>query len=1023
LAPGFAHLHVHSPFSFLDGASRIEELVRRAAELGQPALALTDHNNLSGAVRFTRAARAAGIKPILGVEITMAGGYHLTLLARNRQGYRNLCRLLTRAHLGSPRGRPSVTWEDLAAHREGLVALSGCRRGEVPALILKGRLAEAEAVARRLRDVFGREGFYLEIIPNLLPGDRALHRALADLGRALNLRLVATADVHYARKEEFHLHDLLTCIRTQTTVSAVHPERPLNAENYLKAAEELAALLPAECREALDQAGTLAEALEPALPEDEPLFPRFPVPPGESAEAMLRRLTWEGARRRYGRLSAALNERLEKELAVICRLGFTDYFLVLWDVVREARARGIRCAGRGSAADSVVAYCLEITEVDAFRRELLFERFLSAERAERPDIDLDIDARRRDELAAYLGRRYGEDKVAAVATYQTFQARSAVRDLGKALELPAAELDALAKRLPYFVPADGIRAARARVPELKNTPLPWERYERLLDFCAAAAGLPRHLGTHLGGLVVAREPLAGLVPLQWAAKGTVVAQFDKEDVEDLGLVKLDLLSLRALSAVEETLKALKASGRPVDYDRLPLNDRANFQMLRRAETVGVFQLESPAQRALQGRLGADDMEDLVASLALIRPGPIKGNMVEPFIARRRGEEPVSYPHPTLEPILKKTYGVVLFQEQVIAIATAIAGFSAGEADRLRRVMTHARSQAEMTAIGAEFVARAVERGVPLATAQAIFDMIAGYASYGFCEAHAAAFATTAYKTAYLLRHYPAHYLAALLTCQPMGFYPPWVLIGEARRRGVKVLPPDVNKSGAAYSVEEGAIRVSLRQVKGMEEKALKALLTARASGPFTSLADLKKRVNLPADVRENLILAGACASLDPNRRALLWEDKLGRAAPGVPDFSPAEKILFEWDLLGFSLSGHPLSCLRPTLERQGVLTIRAAKGLLPGREVKVAGLPIRPHRPPTRSGRTVAFFTMEDETGLIDVTVFEDVYQRYGHLLFGDAVGALLVCGRLEKRGNLASITALAIEELGGRPARIPVPS
>ncbi|HHY92942.1 MAG TPA: DNA polymerase III subunit alpha, partial [Firmicutes bacterium] len=690
----FCHLHVHSPFSFLDGASRITDLVQRAAELGQPALALTDHNNLSGAVRFTQAAQAAGLKPLLGAEVTLAGGYHLTLLARDQQGYQSLCRLLTEAHLNNPRGHPAVTAENLAAHREGLVALSGCRRGEVPALILQGRRAEAAAAARRLRDLFGRTNFYLELIPNLLPGDRALHRALADLGEALHIRLVATGNVHYARKEDFPLHDLFTCVRTQTTVSAVHPERPLNAENYLKSEEELAALLP-DHPQALAEAAALADSLAPSLPTGEVLFPRFPVPPGETAEGMLRRLTWAGAGQRYGRISTALSARLEKELSVITRLGFADYFLVLWDIVRAAKARGIRCAGRGSAADSVVAYCLGITEVDAFRRELLFERFISEERAERPDIDLDIDARYRDDLAAYLTQRYGADKVAAVATYNTFQARSAVRDLGKALELPAAELDVLAKRLPYFVPADGIRGARERVPELKNSTLPWERYERLLDFCAAAAGLPRHLGTHLGGLVVAREPLAGLVPLQWAAKGTVVVQFDKDDVEDLGLVKLDLLSLRTLSAVEEALRSLQAGGRPLAYDRLPLNDKATFQMLRAAETIGVFQLESPAQRALQSRLGADNMEDIVASLALIRPGPIKGNMVGPFVARRRGEEPVSYPYPDLEPLLKKTYGVVLFQEQVIAIATVVAGFSAGEADRLRRVMTHARSQAEM----------------------------------------------------------------------------------------------------------------------------------------------------------------------------------------------------------------------------------------------------------------------------------------------------------------------------------------
>jgi error-prone DNA polymerase len=1010
-AKGFAHLHVHSPFSFLDGASRIEDLVQRAAELGQPALALTDHNNLSGAVRFTRVARTAGIKPILGAEVILEGGYHLTLLARDSRGYRSLCRLLTQSHLRHSRGYPAASWESLSAHREGLVALSGCRRGAVSARILAGRLAEARASAERLLGIFGRENFYLELIPGLLPGDRSLHQALAELGATLNIRLVITGDVHYARKADFYLHDLFTCVRTLTTVSALHPERPLNAENYLKAGEELMALLP-EFTWAMAETAALAAELEPSLPEGEALFPRFPTPPGETAAEMLRRLTYEGAQRRYGRLTATLNERLERELAVISSLGFADYFLVVWDVVREAKERRIRCAGRGSAADSVVSYCLGITEVDAFQRELLFERFMSRERAERPDIDLDIDARYRDDLADYLTRRYGADKVAAVATYSTFQGRSAVRDLGKALELEETELDALAKRLPYFVTADGIRAARERVPELKNSSLPWERYEQLLDFCAAAAGLPRHLGTHLGGLVVAREPLANLVPLQRAAKGVVVTQFDKDDVEDLGLVKLDLLSLRTFGAVEESLRTLRTSGQPLDYDRLPLDDKATFRMLQKGRTIGIFQLESPAQRALQSRLGASNMEDIVASLALIRPGPIKGNMVEPYIARRRGEEEVSYLLPALRPVLEKTYGVVLFQEQVIAIATIVAGFGAGEADRLRRVMTHARSQAEMAAIGREFVARAVARGVAEETAQAIFATIAGYASYGFCEAHAAAFATTAYKTAYLLCHHPAHYLAALLSLQPMGFYPPWVLVGEARRRGVQVLPPDVNKSAAQYTVEGGAVRVGLKQIKGVDEKVLKELLAARSNRPYTSLADLKERSGLSADLRERFILSGACSAFGSNRRALLWEDKLGRKGAAVADFSQTDKILLEWDIMGFSPSGHPLSCLRPRLREQGIRSICDVLRLSRGREVQVAGLPIRPHRPPTRSGRTVAFFSLEDETGILDVTVFEDVYRRDGQMLFSGTPGPLLVQGHVERRGAGVSVTAARIQAL-----------
>jgi error-prone DNA polymerase len=556
----FVHLHLHTPFSFLAGASSIEALVGRAAELQQPALAITDHNTLSGAVQFVQAATAAGIKPIIGSEITTSGGYHLVLLARDQGGYRNLCQLLTRAQLaaGPKKREPYVTPDNLAAHSRGLVALSGCRRGEIPALILTGRLAEAKIAARRLQALFG-PNFYLELGAGLLPGDNYLHRALADLAATLKIKLLATANVHYARRENFPLYDLFTCVRTHTTVSAVHPERPLNSEQYLKSAAEMESAL-AFYPQAVRESVCLAESLQPALPAGDLLFPRFPTPAGESAVAMLRRLTFQGAQKQYGGLPPQLRQRLEQELAVISSLGFADYFLVLWDLVREAKARRIRCAGRGSAADSVVAYCLGITQVDAFRRQLLFERFLSQERAQQPDIDLDVDASRRSELAEYLKTRYGRDNVAAIATYSTFQARSAVRDLGKALELDPGELDRLAKCLPYFVRADGIMAARERVPELKNSSFPWDRYRKLLSFCAAAAGFPRHLGTHLGGLVVARRPLSTLVPLQYAANGAVVTQLDKNDIEALGLVKLDLLSLRTLTAVEESIALVAKSG-------------------------------------------------------------------------------------------------------------------------------------------------------------------------------------------------------------------------------------------------------------------------------------------------------------------------------------------------------------------------------------------------------------------------------------------------------------------------------
>jgi error-prone DNA polymerase len=1068
----FVHLHVHSPYSFLDGASRLDALVEEAALQGMPALALTDHHNVCGAVRFQKRCLAAGIKPIQGAEVTLKGGFHLTLLAEGPVGYANLCRILTVAHMGAggaynlqeghDRLQPELPPGTLASGTDGLIALSGCRRGEIPSLILRGKYAEAEAAARRCAGWFpGR--FYLELTDDRLPGDRALHAHMAELGERLGLPLVATGNVHYRTPEEFFLHDLLTCVRTLTKVDEVHPERRLNAEHYMKTAAQMSRRFKSY-PQAVVNTLVIAERCGPSLNLGARLFPLFDrVPPGMTAAAYLRQVTYEGAAQRYGKVTPAIRQRLEHELDIICKLGYEDYFLLVWDLMRHARSRGIRGAGRGSAADSAVAYCLYITDVDAIGRGLLFERFMSLERAEKPDIDIDFDARRRDEVAEYVYKRYGREYVASVCTYNTFHARSALRDLGKAMGFAPEQIDFIAKRMPYFADADNIAEMMSRIPELRQTGIPWHKFEQLLAACAGLARLPRFIGTHLGGLVIAREPLLHVTPLQQAAKGVAVAQFDKEYVEDLGLVKLDLLSLRTLSAVEDALQVLPS----VDYDNLQPDDAETYAMLRTGETIGVFQLESPAQRALQARLGADRFEDIVASVAIIRPGPIQGNMVEPFLARRQGKEEVTYLHPKLRPILEKTYGVVLFQEQVIEIATAVAGFTPGEADELRRVMTKARHKEDMIAIGRRFVEKAVEGGIDPAVADTIFSYIQGYASYGFCEAHAAAFANTAYKTAYLVRHHSAEFFAALMSNQPMGYYPINTLAGDAARRGAGLLPLDINRSGREFAVEEWtpaewavfwardyitppwpesgkAIRIGLKALKGISEAALAAIEEAKGAGapagapagaaagaPFRSLADFVQRTGgkVPRNVLENLVLAGAFDSLHANRRALLWqvpsvlESARGQErqasfdvpeiARQIADFRPEEKYLKEYELLGLMVRGHYMMYARQRLKEEGYLTAAQAKTAPVGSMVKVAGVVIRPHRPPTRSGRIVVFLSLEDETGLVDVTIFEDVYQRYGHLVFTDPRPPLAVLGRVERRGNLTSVTAVRVKPMG----------
>ncbi len=1010
---GFAHLHTHSFFSFLDGGSSVEDLVRAAAVGDVTSMALTDHDNVCGAVDFHQAARKWGVKPIQGAELTLRGGHHLIALADGPRGYSNLCRLLTRSHLDSERTNPRLDPALIEAFCEGLFILSGCRRGEIPSLLLRGEYAQARRRAGFYRDLLG-DRFFLEIQPAFLPGDRALYRAVRELGEQMGIGVVGSNNVHYARKADFQIHDLVTCVREGRTLSQTCRERPLNAENYLKASRTMMRYFRS-FPEAARNTEMIASACEPALSLGEHRHPAVDLPPGLTAEQHLRRLVYEGARHRYGRVTGKVRARLEHELGIIEKMGYSEYFLLVEDVVRFARRKGIRHAGRGSAADSAAAYCLGITEVDAVERDLLFERFMNPQRGERPDIDIDFDARRRDEVAEYVYEKYGHDHVATVATFNTFRARSAVRDLGKVMEYDGGDLDVLAKILPAGSSASECRNLVRRLPEFQNLTDRWERYEKLFDAAEAVAHFPRHIGTHLGGLVICDTPLENITPLQRSARGRLICQFDRDGVEDLGLLKLDLLSLRTMSAVDDAVEIIRRRDPGFDYDGIPSDDADTFSMIQKGETMGVFQLESSAQRSLQSRLGASSLEDLICSVALIRPGPVKGNMVEPFIARRRGDEPITYVHPSLEPILEKTYGVVLFQEQVIEIAVAVAGFTPGEADRLRRVMSKSRRGEEMEQLGSLFVEKARERGMDPEVAETIFSYMEGYASYGFCEAHAAAFGTTAYRTAYLVRHYPAEFYAAILSNQPMGYYPPNSICTEARRRGIAILPVDINLSGKNFTVEGGGIRISLSRVRGMDEGSLEQILSNR---PFASLAGYLEGTKVDRDITENLILSGAFTALEPNRRSLLWRlpppgQRMKRWDPGpvedVCDFTPAEKVWWERQVLGIDAGGHIISFLRPRLQRRGVVTVARAMEAPAGRTVRVAGVLVRPRRPPTRSGKTVVFLSLEDETGLIDVTVFSRIYEKYGHVIFSDRVPPLVVTGEVQRRGEGVSIAAREI--------------
>ncbi|MCF8565266.1 DNA polymerase III subunit alpha [Alicyclobacillus tolerans] len=1044
----FVHLHCHSPFSFLDGAATIESLAAQAAMFGMGALALTDHNTIAGLPELHKWAAVYGIKPVSGTELDLENHSHLTVLAETKEGYANLCRLLTLAYTGEGRRQqPRLTETHLFLHRTGLIVLSGCRHGQINQLLLQRRFEDARQVARTYRDAF-EDRFFLEIQADDYPQSDWLNTQLKEIGQELQIPLVATSNVHYLNQSQFPVHDVLSCIRLGCDVHTPHPKRPLNDVRWLHDMQEAETRFAAY-PQAIENTARIAQRCEVVLKTGESLFPSFELsskgssegspdsaapsgpfrPEGETkrknASHYLRKLVFEGAEERYPVLDKTLQGRLEHELSIIEELGYVDYFLVVWDIVRFARERRIRCAGRGSAADSAVAYCLYITDVDAAGRNLLFERFMSLERAEKPDIDIDFDSTRRDEVMEYVYRKYGRDHVARVATYQTFRGRSAIRDIGKALCIPEPVLDQLAKRVPYMAHADSLPALFERVPELRELSRYKEQLVWLWKLAAQVAGFPRHFGMHVGGMVISKKPLWQVTSLQPSAKGEWITPFDKDAAEEVGLVKLDLLSLRTMGAIEGAVQLRERAGHALDYDNIPLDDQATFDMLGQGDTIGVFQLESPAQRALQARLHPDGLEDIVASVALIRPGPIKGNMVDPFLARRSGQEAVSYLHPKLEPILGKTYGVVLFQEQVIEIATAIANFTPGEADKLRRVMSHARSAKEMEEIGRHFIEKSCAQGIEPEVAKTVFSYIQGYASYGFCEAHAAAFATTAYKTAYLVKHYPAEFYASILNQYPMGYYPVHVICAQARHRGISILGLDVNRSTWQSMVEHTpqgqGIRLGFRLLKGFREKTAEELTANRQSqGRFHSLYDVIQRiVSLDRLSAERLVRAGALDSLHPSRRQLLWQlpdllaarsageqpllkgNRANEAAEKYPaDFTMAEKLGDEYRLLGVGTSGHWMSLVRKDSLPDGYKTAAGIEQCGDGDEVFAAGLVIRPHRPPTKSGKTVVFFTLEDETGWIDATMFEDVYQNCGALLFTPYGRLIGVKGKVQRRNS-----------------------
>ena len=1069
--PPFVHLNVHSAFSFLDGSSSVESLVLRAAERGQPALALTDFQSLTGVVSFVRRCGQAGIKPIGGCEVAVQGLGRVPLLADGPTGWASLCRLLSAAALRDVgrKGRqknqgPQVTWEDLEEHHAGLVCLSGQPEdGRVPILLRLGRYAEAQEVARRCRSLFGRGNYFLEVTRAMTPGGRSLSRSLRCLADSLDAPAVATNGVRHATKAGVAAHEALCRVRLGLAPHQQHADLPFNGERYLKGSEEMAGLF-ADWPEVVQNAALLAERLAPPLDPDARHLPVYPhLPPGASPFSLLAEITWCGAEKRYGeRLtntlgaaaveSEAVKTRLVHELETIRDLGFCDYFLVCWDVCRQARRRGVRYALRGSGVGSAVAYCLRMSEHDPIARNVSFDRFLSKGRAKPPDIDIDFAHDERDAMMQYVRDTYGHDRVANVSNYVTYRGRSLLRDLGKALGFDTEDVERLRELLGHSRGND-LAGEIARTPQLRALGIETERYTDLFALCAQLSGLPRHLGTHSSGIVVSDVPLSGVAPVQWAAKGVTVVSLDKDDVEagGIGLLKIDQLSLRALTAIEQAVGTITLRDPAFDYEGRDREEPETLAMIRAAQTVTCFQLESPAQMALQWRLRADRFDDLVASVALIRPGPLLGKTVEPYVRRRHGWEAVTYPLPELEPVLRETYGRILFQDQAIAVVRAVGGFTPDEADQFQKAITHARSPEEMRRLGLLLYDRVKAKGLTNGNGMTrkafsrLWKQIEGFSRYGFCHGHAVAFADHAQGTAWLLRHHPADFLAGVLSCEPCGFWPVATVVAEAWRRGVAVLPPCVNRSASRQWTVEGigedagegtgggaAIRCSLAYVRSLGASAVAIEQERDERGPFVSLLDLCRRLHfLSREQLEWLSLAGALDGLNPNRRQTLWclpslhaghgrsrregvrrEEVGGQVAAdldvppllpaGLANFTVDEAFLRQWQAIGFSPDGHPICFHRERLEALGVLPCAALQTASAGQRIALAGLVVRPHRPPNAGG--TVFFTLEDETGLAHVTVSPKTYEQTGADIYREV--GLIVYGRAEKRGEGVNLLA-----------------
>src|SRR5437667_457674 len=1029
----FVELHAQSAFSFLEGADLPETLVTEAARLGMGALALVDRDGLYGGPRFHRAATAAGLTPIIGSEVTLEDGSRLPLLVEDRTGYRNLSRLLTRMKLAAPKGQAALALADLERHTDGLVCLTGGANGPLARLVSAGRYDDALERLITLVRLFGRDGCFVEVQRHLdRDGERTLER-LVRLARAARVRLVATNQPLYAKPGGRAVADVFTCLREKTDLDHAGRRLSVNAERGLRSPAAMARAF-ADLPDAVATTDELALRLQFTMKDLGYRFPDFPLPPGQSALEHLRELTRHGVRARYGQgeLAERARRQVAHELEIIGRLDLAGYFLIVWDIVEFCRGNEVLVQGRGSAANSAVCYALGITAVDPVKMDLLFERFLSESRGEWPDIDLDLPSgARRETVIQYVYRRYGRLGAGMTANVITYRGRSAAREVGKALGLPGDMQDRLAGLVenwgyqdPQAVLTRHLKEAGCdtRHPRIRKFAALWTRLQ----------DLPRHLGQHSGGMVIAAGRLDDVVPLEPATMpGRVVVQWDKEDCAALGIVKVDLLGLRMMSVLQESIALVSETGGVVDLAHLPADDKAVYGMLQRADTIGVFKVESRAQMATLPRIHPERFYDLVVQVAIIRPGPIVGQMVHPYVRRRRGREAVTYPHPSLEPILKRTLGVPLFQEQLLRMAMVAAGFTATEAEELRRAFGFKRSERLMADVETKLRAGMARQGIHGAAAEEIVHAITSFALYGFPESHASSFALLAYASAYLKVHHPAAFYAALLNNQPMGFYHPATIIKDAQRHGLRILPIDIARSQWLCTIEQGAgarpvVRLGLRSVRGLRQAAARAIVRAREERPFASIHDLARRVGLERDELTTLAATGALAPLGATRRASLWEAALldpgrlfepprGSGSP-LAEMTEGERLVADYAGTGVTLGRHPMAMRRAELRRRGVLSAQELALAENETRVRVAGSVIVRQRPGTAKG--FVFLSLEDETGIANVIVTPQRFARHRMALVTEPF--LLVEGIVQQQGDVVSVRATRVEGLSPLTHNVP---